>query len=286
MRTESFAQTSPYASGIKFHILGPFEVSLNGRQVSVPAGKRRTLLVSLLLEANNVIPTEELIVRLWDDDLPREPRGALHTCVNRLRQTLASLSREAAAEVRTTASGYAIDIDQESLDLIRLRRLVAKAHSAGKAGDLAAEVAGLAEALSLWRGPVLSDVQADPIIRETVPKLTDELLWALERHNDLCLGLGWIDGHLITSLRSLTTKHPFRERLWWQLMLALFHSGRQVEALKAYATVSHSLREEMGIDPSQQLQRLHMEILQGDAKYPLQALAAESPSRLAPISYF
>lgn len=269
-----------------FLLLGPFEVTLHGQSIVLPSGKRRTLLASLLLDANKVVPAEELIARLWDDDLPREPRGALHTCVTRLRQTLCSFGKGTSPAIRTASSGYAIEIDQESLDLIRFRRLVTGARDAGRAGDFGAEVTGLAEALTLWRGPILSNLQADPIIRDSAPKLTDELLWTFERHNDLCLGLGWIDSNLITSLSSLTTKHPFRERLWWQLMLALFRSGRQVEALAAYTSISHRLREEMGIDPSQQLQRLHMEILHGDPVYPLQELAGTSRPNLTAMTFF
>lgn len=269
-----------------FLLLGPFEVTLHGRPVVLPSGKRRTLLASLLLDANRVVPTEELIVRLWDDDLPREPRGALHTCVTRLRQALGSFGKGMSPAIRTTSSGYALEIDPECLDLIRFRRLVVDARESGRAGDFGAEVTGLAEALTMWRGPILSDLQADPIIRDSAPKITDELLWTFERHNDLCLGMDWIDNNLITGLRSLTARHPFRERLWWQLMLALFRTGRQVEALAAYSAISHRLREEMGIDPSQQLQRLHQEILHGDPVYPLQELAGTSQSNLTPMSFF
>src|SRR5919108_663927 len=130
-------------------------------------------------------------------------------------------------------------------------------------GDLEREAAALAEALALWRGPVLTDVHSDALHRDLVPRLKEEWLRALERWHRVNLALGRHD-ELVGELRVLIRKYPFHERFWHQLMLALYRCGRQVEALEAYGEVSGYLRDELGVDPSRELRHLHTAILRSD----------------------
>jgi DNA-binding SARP family transcriptional activator len=247
---------------LEFRILGPLEVAVETRRVPVAAGKQRVLLATLLLSANRIVPLEELTERLWGGDPPRRPRGALHTYVTRLRQTLDRYG-EAPGPIRTSAAGYGIEVT--SLDLIRFRELVGEARAAGERGDLAAESAGLTQALALWRGPILPDVRSDSLHRDVVPSLIEEHLRTLERRCEVDLALGRHD-RLVGELRALTGKHPFHERFWAQLMLALYRSGRTAEALETYGEVAAALRDRLGVSPGPEIRDLHIAILRDDPR--------------------
>lgn len=248
---------------IRFSVLGPFEASCGGRPIAIPRGRQRVLLAILILNANDVVSVDELTDRLWDDRLPRRPYGALQTCLTRLRHWLDVHEEGASKLVRTSSGGYVMETCPQNLDLLRFRQSLRAATAARARGDLAVQSAALSEALSLWREPILSNVQSDSLRRETVPRLTEDYLRALEWRHDVELALGR-HGELIGGLRSLTRKHPFQERFWKQLMLALCRSGRQIEALDAYRQLGALLREEFGVDPSLELQRLQTAILRND----------------------
>ncbi|MFC4560742.1 BTAD domain-containing putative transcriptional regulator [Nocardiopsis mangrovi] len=251
------------AQGVVFRVLGPLEVVWGARAVRIPAGKQRTLLASLLLSPNDVVPMEDLVGLLWDDGLPDSPRAALHTCLTRLRTTLGRHEEGLSGLIRTSAAGYVIDADAASLDLLRFRAHVASSHAAAAACDDAAEAAALVEALSLWRGPVLPDVRSASLHHDVVPRVTEEWLRARERCHELDLARGRHD-ELVGELRVLIRRYPFHERFWHQLILSLYRCGRRVEALQAFRDVSVRLRDEMGMDPSEQLRTLHLAILRGD----------------------
>jgi DNA-binding SARP family transcriptional activator len=252
--------------GLDFRILGPLEVTINARRVPVAAGKQRVLLATLLLSANQTVPIEELTERLWGGDPPRGPRGALHTYVTRLRQTLdRHTGGGSTGPIHTSAAGYGIEVSAAGLDLIRFREMVSEARAAGESGDLTAESAGLTAALSLWRGPILSDVRSDSLHRDVVPSLIEEHLRTLERRHEVDLALGRHD-RLVGELRALTGKHPFHERFWGQLMVALYRCGRPAEALEAYGEVSASLRTRLGVCPGPEVRDLHTAILRDDPR--------------------
>ncbi|WP_433170451.1 AfsR/SARP family transcriptional regulator [Actinoallomurus sp. CA-150999] len=248
---------------VQFQVLGPLAMTVDDRPISLPGGKQRTLLAALLLNANRTVTNEEIIEQVWGEIPPHRPRNALHTCVGRLRQALARQCDDAHRMLRTSAAGYEIRIDTECLDLERFRALDRAARKAGARGDLAAEAARLSEALALWRGPALPDVRSEALHRDFVPGLNEERLLALERSHEVGLALGRHD-ELVGELRVLTVRYPFRERFWRQLMLALYRSGRQAEALRAYERVSVRLRDELGIDPSPELQRIHLAMLRSE----------------------
>jgi DNA-binding SARP family transcriptional activator len=252
--------------GLDFRILGPLEVTVNARRIPVAAGKQRALLATLLLSANHTVSVEELTERLWGADPPRCPRAALHTYVTRLRQTLdRRTGRHGTGPIRTSAAGYGIEIPAAGLDLTRFRVMVAEARAAGEGGDLAVESSGLTEALSLWRGPILSDVRSDSLHRDVVPSLVEEHLRTLERRHEVDLALGRHD-RLVGELRALTGRHPFHERFWGQLMVALYRCGRPAEALEAYGEVSASLRRRLGVCPGPEVRDLHTAILRDDPR--------------------
>jgi DNA-binding SARP family transcriptional activator len=252
--------------GLEFRILGPLEVAVETRHIPVAAGKQRVLLATLLLSANRTVPLEELTERLWGGDPPRRPRGAVHTYVTRLRQTLDRCGESPERRdglIRTSAAGYGIEVT--SLDLIRFRELVGAARAAGERGDLAAESIGLTQALALWRGPILPDVRSDSLHRDVVPSLIEEHLRTLERRCEVDLALGRHD-RLVGELRTLTGRHPFHERFWAQLMLALYRSGRTAEALETYGEVATALRDRLGISPGPEIRDLHTAILRDDPR--------------------
>jgi DNA-binding SARP family transcriptional activator len=250
--------------GLDFRILGPLEVTTNARRVPIAAGKQRVLLATLLLSANQTVAIEELTERLWGGDPPRGPRGALHTYVTRLRQTLDPHAGDA-GPIRTSAAGYGIEVAATGLDLIRFRAMVSEARAAGQDGDLTAESAGLTAALALWRGPVLPDVRSDSLHRDVVPSLVEEHLRTLERRHEVDLALGRHD-RLVGELRALTGKHPFHERFWGQLMVALYRCGRPAEALEAYGEMSASLRRRLGVCPGPEIRDLHTALLRDDPR--------------------
>lgn len=246
---------------LEFRVLGPLEVAIGARRVRVAAGKQRVLLATLLLSANHIVPLEELTERLWGADPPRRPRGAVQTNVTRLRQTL---DRHADV-IRTSAAGYGVELTAAGLDLIRFRALVAEARAKGERGDLAAESAGLREALALWRGPILPDVRSDSLHRDIVPSLVEEHLRTLERRHEVELALGRHEG-LVGELRALTGKHPHHERFWSQLMRALCRCGRPAAALEAYGEIADSLRRVLGVCPGPEIRDLHTAILRDDPR--------------------
>ncbi|PRX98048.1 AfsR/SARP family transcriptional regulator [Allonocardiopsis opalescens] len=248
---------------IEFGVLGPFEAVFDGRRIPIPRGRQRVLLASLVLNANDVVSVDELLERLWGDRLPSRPRGALQTCLTRLRHWLDAYAEGASELVRTSSAGYVMELPDHSVDLLRARRLLREAEAAAGRGDLLGQSIALTAVLGLWRGAVLSDVRSDSLHRDVVPRLAEEYLRALEWRCEVGLALGRHD-ELVGDLVAVTRRYPFQERFWQQLMIALCRCGRQVEALAAYRQVSTHLRDEIGIDPGPELRKLHVAILRND----------------------
>lgn len=235
---------------VEFRVLGPLEVLLDGEPVFVPGGRGRVLLATLLLRPNQFVSVDELVERLWDGDPPTVDRAhkTLQTTVLRLRQALGAANR-----VRTTPGGYLAEVGPDELDLLRFRALVQAGH--------------FATATELWRGPALADVASDALHRDDVPRLENERLDALERRIDTDLSRGRAS-ELVAELTELTRQHPLRERFWAQRMSALYRSGRQAEALESYREITALLADELGVDPSPELQELHLAFLNGETDGP------------------
>ncbi|WP_086663918.1 AfsR/SARP family transcriptional regulator [Lentzea kentuckyensis] len=230
----------------EYRVLGPLEVLLDGVPVAVPAGRCHVLLAALLLRANQFLPVDELVDRVWDGDPPTADRAhkTLQMVVRRLRVALGD-----ADCVRTRPGGYEAAVDPDQLDLLRFRALAGS-------GDFGA-------ASALWRGSVLGNVPSERLHREDVPQLVNERLAVLERRIDADLDQG-LSGELVAELRSLVAEHPLREPFWRHLMLALYRSGQQAEALSAYETVRANLADELGVDPGPELKTLHQQILRAE----------------------
>jgi DNA-binding SARP family transcriptional activator len=221
----------------------------------------------LLLNAGEVVSTDRLVEELWAGTPPKAAVGSLQNLVSDLRK---ALGRDT---VKTRAPGYVLDVDPACIDLHRFERLVAQA---AEGGDAERRSALLHEALALWRGDPLADLAYEPFAHVEVARL-EELRTAARE--ELVVAAELELGHhaqLVGELETLVAANPLRERLRAQLMLALYRSGRQVEALDAYRSARETLVEELGIEPSPELQRLEQSILRHDADLDL-------PERGAPI---
>ncbi|MFG1945422.1 BTAD domain-containing putative transcriptional regulator [Nonomuraea sp. NPDC048826] len=244
---------------VQFSVLGPLTMTRDGVRRPVSGGKIGILLASLLLCPNQVVSFPQLAERLWDRHPPRNARRVLQTTMVRLRQSL-----DLGEVIVTEPGGYRASLEPGQLDLLEFRRLMRLAADAPSA---ARESRLLHEALALWRGPACADVESEALHQIDVPPLTEQRLHGLERRIDLDIHLGE-DAALVAELRALVAEHPLRERLWGQFMTVLYRAGRQADALDAYRTVTQLLKEELGIDPSAELHRLHQAIL---AQEPLPA---------------
>jgi len=234
-----------------FRILGPVEVVSEGQQVRLSGQRQRALLAYLLVHANEAVPADRLLEELW----PEPPRGglaALQTQVSRLRKLLAD-------RIVSTGSGYAIQVEPGELDLERFRSLLAQA---GATADPAARSSALRTAETLWRGAPLDGLEAPFVAAETAA-LEELRLAALEDRIEADLELGR-ERELISQLSALVRRYPLRERLRAHLILALYRSGRQADALETYRQTRRILHEELGLEPSPALRELERAILRHD----------------------
>jgi DNA-binding SARP family transcriptional activator len=253
---------------VEFRILGPLEVLSPAGPVPLGGPKQRALLGVLLLEAGAVVPTDRLVTALWGEDPPDSAVNVVQGHVGDLRRLL---GRET---VLTRPPGYALGAAAEDVDAHRFEGMVCEGRRR-LASDPAAAAALLRDALALWRGPVLADV-VPAGVESAITRLEELRLTALEDRVEADLRLGR-RAELVAELQALLAAHPGRERLCGQLMLALYRSGRQEEALAAYRSLSHRFREELGIDPSPELQRLERAILRHEASLLLPLPAADTP---------
>jgi len=236
-----------------FRILGSLEVWDGERQIELAGPKRRAVLAFLLLHANEVVAVDRLVDQLWGEKAPRNAAAALQTHVSRLRKELG------ADVVATRAWGYVLRIEPGELDLERFTQSTAAAESL-PAGERAAK---LRDALALWRGPPLEDLAFEPGLAGDISRLEELHLTVLENRIDADLEAGNQAG-LVPELEALIAEQPLRERLRGQLILALYRSGRQAEALEVYRETRRVLADELGLEPSPELRELERAILQQD----------------------
>ena len=236
-----------------FRILGPLEVVEGDRSLPLGGPRQRALLAILILRANEVVSSERLADQLWGETPPPTAAKAIQVYVSKLRKLLGE------GRLLTRAPGYMVLADSSELDLSQFEQLVSRARQS----DPAAASALLREALALWRGPPLADLEYEAFAQTEISRLEELRLAVLEERIDADLTAG---GHrdVLGELEALVTAHPLRERLAGQLMLALYRSGRQAEALGAYQDARRVLVEEMGLEPNPALQRLEKAILAQD----------------------
>lgn len=239
---------------MEFRILGPLEVVEDGRPLPLGGERQRALLALLLTRANEVVATGRLIDELWGAEPPKDAANALQYHVSQLRKALAP-----GDAIVTRPPGYLIRVESNDLDLLRFERLVAESR------DVPVETAArlLREALRLWRGPPLADLTGEWFAQAEIARLEELRLAALERRIDADLALGRA-GELVAELEALVPRHPYRESIRRQLMLALYGCGRQAEALEVYRDTRRLLVDELGIEPGPALRDLEQAILRRD----------------------
>ena len=239
---------------MEFRLLGPLEVVEHDRLLALGGVKQRSLLAILLLHANEVVSADRLIDELWGQTPPSTAAKSVQVYVSKLRKELGVEGRLA-----TQAPGYVLRVDPSELDLARFEQLLAEA---GRA-DPGSAAQKLRRALALWRGPALADLAYEPFAQSEIARL-EELRWvALEQRIDADLA-GGHTAELIGELEALIAEHPLREHLRYQLMLALYRSARQAEALDAYREARRELADELALEPSEELKGLEQAILRHD----------------------
>jgi YVTN family beta-propeller protein len=253
---------------MQFRLLGPLEVEDNGRPLVLGSAKQRALLAILLLHANEVVSRDRLIDQLWGEQQPANAPHSLDVYVSRLRKTLQASGGEQLLVTR--AGGYLLRLDPDQLDVTCFERLLDEGRRALAASNHERASERFAEALALWRGPAFGDLAYEPFARPEIERLEEQRLAALEERIEAELALGHHPS-LIGELESLSGKHPLRERVHGQLILALYRSGRQAEALEAYRETRQHLLDELGINPSPTLQQLEQAILRQDPTLELPA---------------
>ncbi|MFH8980600.1 AfsR/SARP family transcriptional regulator [Streptomyces varsoviensis] len=228
--------------------------------VALPPSKPTTLLAAMLLRPGAVVSTEFLQRAVWGEAPPATAKATLHTYVMRLRRLFAKfgISNDA---IETMPGGYRLPVSGDTLDLARFRELL---RASERAEDPEDESRLLGEALALWEGPPISNVQSEVLHRDEVPALREEWLRAAERRFDVELSLGRCR-QALPELRSVARAHPGHERFWERLIEALYRTGRQSDALAEYRTVKEYLSTELGVDPGPSLRKLEMTILRGES---------------------
>ena len=247
---------------LEFSILGPLAVTRAGDVVDVGSRKQRALLTLLLLHANRVVSVDRLVEELWGGAPPGQATVTLQSYVSNLRRALEPDRAPGAAPsvLVTQAPGYVLVVDDDAIDANRFERLAAAGRDALATGDLDTARQLLDDALALWRGDALADMAFESFAQAEAARLSELRLAATEDRMDVALALGRHDA-VVADLDRLVAAHPLRERLRGQLMVALYRSGRQADALRAYRDGRTVLVEELGIDPGPALQQLEEAIL-------------------------
>src|ERR671928_1057738 len=261
------------AERAEFGLLGPLTVTREGTELTLGGPKQRALLAMLLLEANHAVSADRLIDALWGDHPPDTAKNTLQVYVSQLRKLLPEGSLE------TVAPGYRLAVAPEAIDLSRFEELAQQGRAALGIGDAAAAAQALGEALALWRGPALADLALEEFAQAEAARLEELRLGVLEDRIEADLALGR-HGPLVAELERLISENPFRERLRAQLMLALYRSGRQAEALAVYQRTRRTLVDELGIEPGESLRQLEQAILAHDPS--LDPPAPARPARRVP----
>jgi DNA-binding SARP family transcriptional activator len=243
---------------VEFRILGPLEVVEAGQSLPLGGTRQRAVLALLLTHANQVVSTDRLVDELWGERPPKTALNTIQFYVSRIRKTFAPHK-----VIATRAPGYLMRIEPEQLDLHRSERLGEEGSHALAEGHVDVAAGTLRAALALWRGPPLADLASEPFVQIEVARLEELRVAMLEQRIEADLALGR-HADLVGELEALVAEHPLRERLRAQLMLALYRSGRQGEALVVYQETRRALVDELAIEPSRVLKELETSILRQD----------------------
>jgi DNA-binding SARP family transcriptional activator/tetratricopeptide (TPR) repeat protein len=259
---------------VEFRILGPLEARAGPERLELGGARQQVVLAVLLLNANHVVSVGRLLEAVYGEELPPTARSQTQITISALRRLLAAHGQDGI--ISTRGQGYAIEVGDGQLDSLRFDALVAQARAAD---DPAGAVARYRDALRLWRGPALADLDSE-LLRAAAARLDEQRIAVNEDRLALELGLG--RHHELTGeLTELTAEHPLREQLPELLMLALYRCGRSAEALQVYRQVRRRLRDELGLEPGERLRELERAILAADPALDLPAPAG-APAAIQP----
>ncbi|WP_051969746.1 AfsR/SARP family transcriptional regulator [Kitasatospora azatica] len=245
---------------MEFSLLGPLEVSIGEERVELGSGKPRFLLAALLCLPNSTLSTQRLTEALWWGNPPRTAAKNLQVNIHYLRKALQRPGER--PRVLSRPGGYLLALDPQEIDLGRFEALAGEAAAAARRGELERADALFQRALALWRGRPFDGMERSPLVQQESIRLAERHLVVAESAIDVRLGLGQYD-EALAALDQLVAAHPFRERLRAQQMIALYRTGRQVEALLVFDAVRRLLVEELGLQPGVVLQRLQQAVIEG-----------------------
>jgi len=246
---------------LKVGILGPVEAWIDERQLPLGGRRQLALFAFLVLNANRAISSDELLAAVWRADRDGSAGKRLSVAISRLRGVLEPRRRDAEHPLRTVRGGYMLALAAEQLDAAEFETFLRAGRRALQSGDAARAREQLRAALALWRGPALAQVALEDFTQPEIRRLEELRLEALEARIDAELELG-VSGGLVGELESLLARHPERERVAWQLMVALYRSGRQTDALEVYQRTRTHLVSELGLEPGPGLRALQSQILE------------------------
>ncbi|MFE6894365.1 BTAD domain-containing putative transcriptional regulator [Streptomyces sp. NPDC057694] len=253
---------------MEIRVLGPLCATVNGGSIVPTAGKPRQVLALLALYPSRVLPVATLMEEIWGTEPPQSAMTTLQTYIMQLRRCLGTAMgpdepKDAKNVLATRHGGYLLQIPQDSVDVHAYERLVASGQEAFEEGEDEKAAQRFRQALALWQGTALVDVRLGPVLEIEVMRLEESRLVTVERRIDADLRLGR-HAELLAELVDLIARHPQHEGLHAQAMVALYRSGRQAAALEVYRKMWRRLTEDLGVEPSPQLQRLHQAILSVD----------------------
>lgn len=266
---------------MEFGVLGPLEVRTPEAAIEIRRGLPRTILTYLATRPGETVTTDALMDTLWGDDQPVNPANALQTQVSYLRKRLAT--HTSTQPIVTRPGGYSLDVAREAVDAHRFEqavRSVSRTESTD-APSRSKALEAIDDALALWRGPALADALGEAFALSESARLEELRLTAFELRHDLALALGR-HRDIVGDISALIADHPLRERLHEQLMLALYRTGRQADALRAFENARRLLADQIGIDPGPELRELERRILDHDPALSFIAPSEETPPAVVP----
>lgn len=251
-----------HTEDLRFAVLGPLEVWHGQCPVPVRGSREHVVLATLLVADDGVVSMDRLVEAVWEENPPYAAVKAVRNCVSALRRRLIGPGGPA-VPIETTAAGYRLRLADCGLDAREFRQQASAGRRLAAAGHTARAATMLRAALGLWRGPALTGITARTV-QASAARMDEERMTALEECLDLELALGQ-HRRAVSELRHLAGEFPLRERFTAQLMLALYRSSRQAEALSAYHQLADRLAGDLGIDPGGEITRLHMAILRQES---------------------
>ncbi|MEU5940829.1 AfsR/SARP family transcriptional regulator [Micromonospora sp. NPDC047548] len=247
---------------MRYELLGPVRVVNGNKTSSVSARKVEMLLAALLIRSDRVVGTDQLMIEIWGENPPRRATAGLHVYISQLRKFLTRVTH-GRSPILTTQKGYLLSLGSHELDVHIFQRMIQQGRNHHRAGQLVESYNAFQEALDLWRGPALGGLHDGPLMNSFAGWAEQARLACLEELVDAALLLGR-HRQFIGFLYSLTTEYPLREAFHRQLMLALYRSGCQADALNVYQSLRTVLKDELGLEPCRMLKDLQRAILLGD----------------------